>query len=146
MSLTLEEIQMALVEAGLDATARSKATKALREAEEAKKAESGSGNGPKAKNRLVICVRGDDKLKEVLQAGYVIKVPESSDNNTILTRIQTASAQQNSASKRKKNFIAKYSDFFGFSKRKFTKGVDIQPLTKQAVEVIVLPTEEINFG
>jgi len=148
MSIKIDELQMILNSAGVkDATLKKNIILEAQKLEADKKSDKEVESGPKAKNRFVICVRGDDKLKEVLQAGYVIKVPENSDNNTILERIQQSSAEQNNSGKRKKKVnINKYSEFFAYSKRKHSKAVDIQPVTKEAVEIVILPSEEIDFG
>jgi len=146
--IKIEELTLILTQAGVTDSKVKKAI--IQEAEKLeadKKADKEAESGPKAKNRFVICVRGDDKLKEVLQAGYIMKVPENSDNNTILERIQKSSAEQNNSGKRKKKVnINKYSEFFAYSKRKHTKAADLQPITKEVVEVIVLPSEDIDFG
>jgi hypothetical protein len=145
MPLNKEEIAQCLIQAGLDLNARNKALKEIEEAELAKKEErEANKDGPKAKNRFVICVRGDSELKKILQAGWVVKVPESSDNNTIIDRMTKAANLQNKSRKSKKMKLFTWRDFFLACKRKNTKQHDIQPITKEAVEVVVLEKEDIN--
>ena len=147
MAISIEELSELLIQGGIkDSTIRSNIIKEAKILEETKKEDKKDSTGPKQKNKFLICVRGDEKLKEVLQAGYIVKVPESSDNSTVHDRIVKAARLQNEGSKAKKMKILSYRDFFMACKRKFTKQHDIQQLTKEAVEVIVLESEDIKFN
>jgi hypothetical protein len=153
MPIKIEELQSLLIEAGIkDVAQRSAVIKAAQELENEKKLEREENkDGPKAKNRHVFFVRKDEK-GNYSEAGWVAKIPQDSDSNTLLSRIQTAAAKQNDGGnksgrgrKSKAGKISKYSEFFTHSKRKFTKEAGIQPL-KDLIEVIILPTEEIDFS
>jgi len=107
-------------------------------------------DAPKAKNKHVFFVRKDEK-GNYSEGGFLAKCPVGSDNNTLLSRIQTAAAQQNDKPKGKRGRkgkggkIEKYYDFFYGAKREFTKAVNIQPV-KELVEIVILPSEEIDFS
>lgn len=127
--------------------------KKIQAEKEAEKEDDKENAEPKQKNKHVFFVRKDENGKYA-DAGFLAKVSQNSDNSTVLSRLQTAAAQQNDAKKNKKSnrgrkskggVIATFRDFFYGSARKFTKPNDIQPL-KELVEVIVLPTEEIDFS
>ena len=147
MAIKIEDLQSLLISAGIkDPAQRSAVIKAAQELEADAKSEREADKGPKQKNKFAIVVRGDAKLKEVLQAGWVVKAPESSDNSTIHERIVNAARAQNDGSKAKKMKLFKYSEFFMFGKRKFSKNYDVQVMNREPVEVIVLETEDIKFN
>jgi hypothetical protein len=146
MAIKIDELSDILIQAGIaDPALRSKVIKEAEALEKDKRIEAEENKAPKAKSKFVIFVRGDEALKKSVQAGWITKIPENSDTSDILQRIQKAGAMQNKASKRQKTKVINYLDFFGFCKRKFTKQVNIQPVTKEAVEVVVLTTEEIPY-
>ena len=147
MAISIEELSELLIQGGIkDSAVRSNIIKEAKILEETKKEDKKDSTGPKQKNKFLICVRGDEKLKEVLQAGWVLKLPESSDNSTVANRIIGAARLQNEGSKAKKMKISTYRYFFMACKRKFSKQQDLQILNKEAVEVIVLETEDIKFN
>jgi hypothetical protein len=117
---------------------------------EAEKEELKDETGPKAKNKHVFFVRRDEK-GNYSEGGFLAKVPQDSDNNTLLQRIQQASAQQNDRPKSKRGRkgkggkIEKYYDFFHGIKREYSKAVSIAP-AKDLVEIVILPTDEIDFS
>jgi hypothetical protein len=123
--------------------------KAIEEEKQAEKDEE-KEDKPKAKNKHVFFVRKDEK-GVYSEAGFLAKVPQDSDNNTLLERIQKGAAMQNDKPKSKRGRkakggrIEKYYDFFYGSKREFSKQVDIQPL-RELVEIVILPSEEIDFN
>lgn len=125
--------------------------KKIQAEKEAEKEEERADKGPKAKNKHVFFVRKDENGK-FSEAGFLAKCPIESDNNTLLPRIQTAAAQQNNkprksnrGRRRTGGKIEKYYDFFHGCKREFTKPVDIQPV-QELVEIVILPSEEIDFS
>lgn len=147
MAIKIENLQAILIEQGVtDPVLRNAIIKAAQKVEQEEKIDREADKGPKQKNKFAIVVRGDSELKKVLQAGWVVKVPEASDNSTIHERIINAARAQNEGSKAKKMKLFKYSEFFMFGKRKFGKQYDIQQMNKEAVEVVVLETEDIKFN
>lgn len=147
MALKIEEINQVLTEIGVNLETRQKAIKAAEEFEANLKEERAENKGPKSKNKFVIVVRGDEKVKAAVQAGWVVQMKESADESTLISRITEAARESNRNQKRKKQFLNNYRDFFAFCKRAFTKtaSVDVQIKTKHAVQVVVLPTEDIKF-
>jgi hypothetical protein len=124
--------------------------KKIQAEKEAEKEEEKADN-PKTKNKHVFFVRTDETGKAA-PAGFLMKVPSESPTADILSKIQTAAAQQNDSKnksgrgrKSKGGRIEKYYDFFFGSKRKYSKPLGINPL-RELVEVIVLPSEEIDFS
>lgn len=124
--------------------------KKIQAEKEAEKEEEKADKGPKSKNKHVFFIRKDENGK-YSDGGFLAKVSVESDNNTLLERIQQASAAQNNKPKKsnrgrkgKGAKIEKYYDFFYGCKREFTKAVNIQPI-KELVEVIILPDENIKF-
>jgi hypothetical protein len=115
------------------------------EAEKQAEKEDNKADAPKAKNKHVFFIRKDEK-GNYAEAGFLAKVPQTSDNGTVLKRIQSAAIEQNRNAKREKAKVKTYPDFFqGGGKRKFTKNHDIQPV-KELIEIVILPTEEIDFN
>ena len=153
MPIKIEELTDVLLAAGVkDQSLRTAILKEAQELENQKKAEREEDkiDGPKAKNKHVFFVRKDEK-GNYSEAGFCAKVPQDSDNNTLLERIQKASAMQNDKPKSKRGRkgkggkIEKYYDFFHGIKREYSKSVSIAPL-KELVEIIILPSEEIDFS
>ena len=151
MAIKIDELNDILLTAGVkDQALRSAIIKTAEELEQDKKADKDEAP-KKGKSKHVIFIRKDENGKYA-EAGCLAKVPQDSDNNTLLSRIQTAAAQHNEGGGKKSNRgrkskvgkIVSYLDFFSFCKRKFTKPVDIQPV-KDLCEVIVLEDENIKF-
>lgn len=125
--------------------------KKIQEEKQAEKDDEKEEKGSKAKNKHVFFVRVDETGKAA-PAGFLIKMPQDNPTADVLQKIQTASARQNDSKnksgrgrKAKGGRIETYLDFFQGSKRKFTKELGIQPL-KDLTEVIILPSEEIDFS
>ncbi len=98
--------------------------------------------GPKQKNEYgVVLFDAENKLAGQEFTACVFKIPEGDDMGTVLTRLSTASRTQNDAAKRKKNPIKSMGEAFGFLKRKFSKTVNIQPVTKIPVRVLISNNE-----
>jgi hypothetical protein len=152
MKFDLSEIQMVLNENIKDPEVKKAILKDIEKLEADKKAEKEEekADKPKSKNKHVFFVRKDEK-DNYSEGGFLAKCPINRDNNDILNRIQTAAAQQNDQKKSnrgrksKAGRIEKYYDFFFGAKRKFTKGVDVQPIA-ELVEIVILPSEEIDFS
>ena len=150
MSIKLDELQMILNAAGVkDAALKSAIIKEAEDLEASKKEERTSG-GPKLKNKLTVLIRTDDpSIKKFLenQAAFIVKTPETLDENTIVNRITVAAARQNQSVK-KKGRIATFADYFKFIKGKHRKTDDTNVLNavKEPVRIVVLDTEDIPFS
>ena len=149
MSLTKDEVQQALIDAGFDLASRSKAIKAVEQLEQAKKDDAAANKGAKLKNKFTILIRGDDAQKAILekQEAFLVKTPEDVDEDTIIERITISAARQNQAVKRKGR-IATYFDWIRLIKGKHRKTADtnVQNVGKEPVRIIVLTSEDIKFA
>lgn len=144
MSLKVpDDLNEILIQSGVDTALRSKIMKEAESLEADKKAEKSSNFGPKAKNKFVIMVRGDKTLADKVQQGWIIKVKENDDTNTLVERIKNAAKEQN-VNGRKKSIVNTFADVFKYLKRKFSKAHNWQPVTKEPAQVIVLEHEHIN--
>jgi hypothetical protein len=144
--IKLEELATLLNEAQLDKDSYNKVIELAEKLEEEKAEEREANKAPKNKNKFTIVVRGDEKLKEILQDGWVVKTPLEQDDNELIERMQRAVGRSNDSQKKKKFLIKTFADFFLFCKRKFTKDddVNILPLTKEPCRVIVLESSYTN--
>jgi len=148
MALTLEEIQAALIEAGLDVTNRSKAIKALQEAEEEKKKDKENNkDGPKAKNKLTVFIRCQPEHEKLFResAAFVLKSPEEVPDDKLTGLIKESALTQNRNVK-KKGKINTWAEWFRFVKGKNRSEQKIVNTTKEPVQVIPLLAEEIDFS
>jgi hypothetical protein len=141
--IEIDELQNLLIQAGVDQKTRSTIVKEAEELAAEKKAEKSENKEPKKKNEFVVIIRGDDEVEKAVQSAFVLQVPEGTADSTVIDRMLKAAKNQNNSAKRKKTFLSTWRDFFSFSKRKFTKEVDIQIKSKNAVPVYVLKTENI---
>lgn len=148
--LNKEEISECLVQAGLDPAARSKALKEIEAAEQAKKDDAAANKGQKLKNKLTVLIRTDDPIVKAAllnTAAFIVKTPESLDEDTIVNRITVSAARQNESIKRKGK-IATFADWFRLIKGKHRKTEDtnVQNAVKEPVRIVVLDTEEVPFA
>jgi hypothetical protein len=143
MSLKIDEILSAATQAGIPQD-KLKVLKQELEELEKEKADDRAANkgGPKAKNKFVFLIRGTKELAAQVQSGWLVKIKDSDDTNTVIDRLKTAAKEQN-VNSRKKGIINAWRDVFLGMKRKFSKAQNVQPL-KDLVEVKVLETEFIN--
>ena len=123
----------------------------IQKEKEEEKEQDKEDSGPKAKNKHVCLIRVDENGKPA-QSAFLLKTPIDNPTADILQKIQQSAAQQNDSRnksgrgrKSTGGRIEKYYDYFFGSKRKFTKDLGIQPI-KELVEVIILPSEEIDFS
>lgn len=143
MSLKIDEIISAAQQAGITADKLKVLRQELEELEKEKADDRAANKGPKAKNKFVILVRGDKDLAAKVQQGWIVKVKENDDTNTLVERIKSAAKEQN-VNGRKKSIVNTFADIFRFLKRKFSKAHNWQGVTKEPAQVIVLEKEHIN--
>lgn len=142
MSLKIDEILSAATQAGIAADKLKVLRQELEELELEKKNDRASNNGPKAKNKFVFLARMDKETAAKVQAGFLVKVKEDEDVNTVIDKLKSAAKEQN-VNSRKKGIVNTWRDCFGGLKRKFSKAHNVQPL-KGLVEVVALEHEYIN--
>lgn len=138
-----------------------KINKAVREAKEEKAAEKEEA-GPRGKNKFVVLVPTEDAAKKFLEAGaYIVQIPEDTEDTSILQKdlIGCAAYQNNQKSNKKSNRgrkskggpIKSWPELFRSLKPKSVKECDSKRIgklgikTKEAVEVQVIPTGDIQF-
>ena len=143
MSVKVDELEFLLNQLDVANEVKSKILDEVKALEEEKKSEREAGKS-KAKNEFVVFVRGDEELQKVLQQAWIVQVPESSDNASLITRMQEAAGEHNASSKRKKSYITEWADFFEAVKRKFTKERNFHVKTKTPAQVIVLTKGEVG--
>jgi hypothetical protein len=147
MSLTLEEIEQSLIQAGLDLASRQKALKELKEAEAAKKEEREGNKAAKSKYNYTVIVRSDNAdIKAALENTecFISKTDEAIDQNTIVDRMKVAALEQNRNCK-KKGKIFTLGDYFAAVKSKFHKipEAGVKNVSKQPVRIIVVENENL---
>jgi hypothetical protein len=148
MALSKDELQEAMIQAGIPLDLRSKAMKVAEEIEADKQAEK-DPNKKKNKNKFTIVVRTDDPaVKDAIASGWIVQTPEDQPNQELITRMTIAAARTNEAAKSKKKKIFTWTDFFQYIKPKNTKDEDIlvKIKTKDAVEIVFLEKSEIQFS
>jgi hypothetical protein len=143
MALKIEDIEKVLRDQKLDVAVIKKVVTELEEVEEENKAERGGGL-PKQKNQFVIVVKGTEELKDKNLAGWVVQIPEGDDVAQTLPRIKRAAAATVNAQKRKKRAITTIADAMQYSKRAFTKIENINVKTKEYVQVVITPGDNLN--
>jgi len=147
MSITKDDLAEILVQAGLDAVACFKVIKIVEEVEQEKKEEKGN-NGPKAKNKYVILFRtDDDEIKKAITEteAFLVKTSESVDANEVPKLMLRAAVEQNANVKRKGK-IDKWNEWCRYVKGKYRKPYQVQPCSKEPVQIVILDTESIPFN
>lgn len=167
MSLTLDELQDILTQAGLDTNKRREVAKIAAQYEAEKKQdakEDKNEGGSKNKYRYVAFVRGSVALQDQLEGGaWLVSVadaianPENKDAKKIdvVQHLMTCAARQNekltskvAGRKGKGGMIARWADCFNWMRPKTLKanGNIMKVKTKMPVEIIVLTDELVPFA
>lgn len=148
MALSKDELQEAMIQAGIPLDLRSKAMKVAEEIEAEKQAEK-DPNKPKNKNKFTIVVRTDDpSIKNTIASGWIVQTPEDQPNQELIARMTIGAARANDAAKSKKKKIFNWVEFFQYIKSKNLKDpeVNLKVKTKEAVEIVFLEKSDIQFS
>ena len=145
MALKIEEIISILQEEKLPSETLRSIEAKLETVEQEKKDDREETTGPKGKNEFVIFVRGDARLKSILQQGWVVQVRAGEDIQNLPIKMREAAKDNNAKQKRKKKPLSTWAGFFAACKRPFVKERGINIKTKEPVQVVVLESEELEL-
>lgn len=137
MSIDIGTVTEILREQNVDQTVIKTVVTELQKVIADEKAAKVADTTPKAKYQY--CVVVNSPTNDINNAqGWVVKLPETENPQEILTKIQTAVARQNDLTRkgRKSPMRTLHSAFDGL-KRKFTKELAFQVITRLPVQVIV---------
>lgn len=159
MELDTGEIIEIIRENVTDETLRGKLIAEINEAEKKAKKELAASKeietGPKAKNKFVVLFRGDSELAAKIGGAWLVQIPEEGDATKVVESLTGAAARSNEAIRSKKSnrgrkskggLVRSWRELFAWTKSKFTKEFNVRIKTKDAVEVVVLPDEDVKFS
>lgn len=141
--IEIDELQNILIQAGVDQKTRSVIVKEAQELISEKQQDAADNKEPKAKNQYVVVVKTDADLTGKTIVSTIIQIPESDDPNKVIDKIKDAAREQNRSAKRKKSFVANFTDGLRYIKRKYLKNQGVHLKSKDWVQTIVLTDEGI---
>jgi hypothetical protein len=140
-NVSLEQVEMTLLERKIDPAAVSAILKDLTQAIEDEKADKQENADPKppAWEFLIVLDDPDKKLAGTDFVGWVVKQKEGTDTGLVLSKLIDAAKTQNESGKRKKKSrIEGFKDLFVALKPKWLKEKGIKVCTKTAVRVLTV--------
>jgi hypothetical protein len=140
-SVSLEQVEMTLLERKIDPSAVTAIIKDLQQAIEEEKAERQDNADPKPPvwEFLLVIDDPDKKLVGTDFVGWVVNQKEGTDAGLVLSKLADAAKTQNESGKRKKKTrIEGFKDLFTALKPKWLKEKGIKIKTKYPVRVLTV--------
>lgn len=139
MKVSLENVEMILLERKIEPPKVQEIIRDLTKAAEEEKEENAGAAGPKAKWEHVIVLNDPEgKIKEDF-TGWVVIQKEGQDNGLVLSKLKDAAKEQNeSGTRKKKSRIESFGDLFDALKSKFLKDKGLKIKTKEPVRVLTV--------